>query len=82
MLEVTEAKRNHELLLMAVRELGASPFPYIISVVPRSLPSELIKGEHFVLIDLFKLNLGSSSRVVSAQEDQAEAAKGTLVRST
>ena len=42
---------------------------------------ELIKGEHFVLADLFKLNLGSSSKAVSTQEYQAEATKETLVRS-
>ena len=63
-----------------LRELGASPFPYIISVVPRSFPAYLIKGEHFVLADLFKLNPGSSSQVISAQEDQAKTFKGTLVR--
>ena len=44
-----------------------------------SFPAELIEGEHFVLIDLFKLNLGSSSQAISAQEDQAGAATATLV---
>ena len=63
-----------------LRELGASPFPYIISVVPRSFPAYLIKGEHFVLVELFKLNPGSSSQVISAQEDQVKTFKGTLVR--
>ena len=83
LLEITEVEHNHELLLMVrnLRELGASPFPYIILVVPSSLPAELIKGEHFVLIDLLKLNLGSSSQAVSGQEDQVGAATGTLVRS-
>ena len=58
-----EAEHNHELLLTArnLRELGASPFPYNIPVVPRSLPAKLIEGEHFVLANLFKLNPGSSS---------------------
>ena len=83
LLEITEVERNHELLLMVknLRELGASPFPYIILVVPHSLPAKLIKEEHFVLTDLFKLNPGSSSQASSAQEDQVEATKGTLVRS-
>ena len=63
-----------------LRKLGASPFHYIISVVPRSFPAYLIKGEHFVLADLFKLNPGSSSQAISAQEDQAKNFKGTLVR--
>ena len=81
MLEITEAERNHELLLTArnLRELGASPFPYIIFVIPRSLPEEN-EGEHFVLADFLKLNLGNSSRAVSGQKDRARAARGTLVR--
>ena len=67
---VAEAERNHELLLSVknLRELGASPFRYIVPVIPRSLPEELIKGENFVLADLLKLILGSSSQVGSAEE--------------
>ena len=62
-----EAERNHELLLVMknLRELGGRPFPYIIPIVPRSLPAEVIEGEHFVLVDLLKLVTGSSSQVVS-----------------
>ena len=77
-----EAERNHDLLLKAMnlQELGANPFPYIIPVVPLSFPIELIEGENFVLIDLLKLNPGSSSQAVSSQEDQAGAATGTLVK--
>ena len=82
LLEIIEAKRNHELLLIAsnLRELVACAFPYIISVVSRSLPSELIEGEHFVLADLCKSSLGSSFRAIAAQEDQVEAATGDSVR--
>ena len=63
LLEITEVEYNHELLLTTtnLRELGASPFPYIIPIVPCSLPVELIEGEHFVLADLCKLRPGSSS---------------------
>ena len=45
------------------------------------MPVELIEGEHFDLVDLFKLNPGSYSQVVSDQKDQARAATRTLVRS-
>ena len=57
LLEITEVERDHELLLTVknLRELGSSPFPYIIPTVPRSLPTEVIEGEHFVLVDLLKL---------------------------
>ena len=51
LLEIIEGERNHELLLYVKNlwELGANPFPYIVPVIPRSLPVELIRGEHFVL---------------------------------
>ena len=63
LLEIKEAERNHELMLM-VRNLGelvACTFPYIIPVIPRSLPAEIIEGEHFVLTDLCKSSSSSSS---------------------
>ena len=69
------------LIVKNLRELGGSPFPYIIHIVPRSLPVEVIEGEHFVLADLLKLVLSSSSQESFAQEGQAEAAAKTLVRS-
>ena len=81
LLEIAKAERNHELLLTMrnLRELTTCAFPYIILVVPHSLPVELIEGEHFVLPDLCKSSLGSSSREVAAQEDPTEAATGTLM---
>ena len=78
-----EVERNYELFLTVKNlwDLGGSPSLYIIPIVPRSLPAEVIKGGHFVLADLFKLVPGSSSQAISAQKGQVEAAKGTLVRS-
>ena len=49
-----------------LRELGASPFPYIVSVLPRPLLDELVKGEHFVLVNLLELIPGGSSQADSA----------------
>ena len=59
-----EAERNHELLLTVknLLELGGSPFPYIIPIVPCSSPVEVIKGKDFVLTNLLKLVIGSSSQ--------------------
>ena len=56
LLEIIERERHHELLLSMknLQELGISPFPYIVSVLPRPLPNEVVKGEHFVLVDLLK----------------------------
>ena len=52
--EIIEREHNHELLLSVknLRELGASPFRYIVLVIPRPLSEELVKGEHFILTDL------------------------------
>ena len=71
-LKITEGERNHELLLSVknLRELGANPFPYIVPVIPHPLPAELVRGEHFVLIDLLKLIPGSSSQPGSVQEQE------------
>ena len=70
LLEITERKCNHELLLSVknLQELGASPFPYIVSVVSSPLPTKLVNGEHFVLVDLLKLISESSSQAEYALE--------------
>ena len=56
LLEITERERHHELLMSVknLQELGTSPFPYIVFVLPCPLPNEVIKGEHFVIVDLLK----------------------------
>ena len=81
LLEITERERNHELLLSVknLQELGASLFNYIVLVIPRSLPEELFKGEHFFLADLLKSLPGNSSQAGPAQEPRAEVAEKGLV---
>ena len=61
-------KAQNELLLTTrnLQELAACAFPYIIPVIPRSLLTELIEGEHFVLAHLYKSNPDSSSKAVAA----------------
>ena len=68
LLEITERERKHELLLFVknLQELGASPFPYIVHVLPCPLPIELVEGGHFILVDFLKLISESSSQVESA----------------
>ena len=68
-LEITERERRE--LLLSVKnsqELGSNPFPYIAPVIPRSLPGEVVRGEHFVLANLLKSISGSSSQAGSAQK--------------
>ena len=63
LLEITKRERYPGLLLSVknLQDLDTSPFPYIVSLLPRPLPREVVKGEHFVLADLLKLLSGGSS---------------------
>ena len=63
LLEIIEMERHYKLLLSVknLQDLGDNPFPYIVPVLPRPLPNEVVKGEHFVVTDLLKsLPEGSS----------------------
>ena len=79
-LEIIEGEHYHELLLYVknLLGLGANPFLYIVLVIPRLLPVELARGEHFTLADLLKSISGSSAQAGSAHEPQAETAQETL----
>ena len=61
LLEISERERHHEILLTArnLRELSRSPSPYIIPVIPRPLPTELVEREHYVIADLLNLTLAA-----------------------
>ena len=79
LLDITEGERNHELLLSVknLRELSASPFPYIVLVIPRPLPTEFVRSKHFTLADLLKSISYSSAQARSTQEPQAETTQET-----
>ena len=81
-IKITEGESNHELLLSMknLQELGTSPFPYIVLIIPHPLPAELVRGKHFVLTDLLKLISGSSSQAgsIQEQEPQVKIAEGAL----
>ena len=64
LLEISEREWRHEILLTMnnLCELSHSPSPYIIPVIPRPLPIEIVMGEHYVIADLLKLALGSLSQ--------------------
>ena len=80
LVEITKRERNELLLsLKDLQELGSNPFPYIALVIPHLPPEEVVRGEHFVLVDLLKSITSSSSQAGSAREPQAEIAKGVLV---
>ena len=81
-LKIIKEERNHDLLLSVknLQELGANPFPYIVPIIPRLLPVELVKGEHFVLANLFKSFLGNSSQACFAQAEVTEKVLFKFVR--
>ena len=79
-LEINERECSELLLFVKnSQELGSSPFPYIAPVIHRLFPREVLGGEHFVLVDLFKSISGSFSQVGLAQEPQAKIAEGALL---
>ena len=61
LLEISKRERHHEILLIArnVCELSCSPSPYILSVIPHHLPTEIVEGEHYVIANLLNLAPGS-----------------------
>ena len=63
LLEISEQERHHEVLLKVnnLRELIHNPSSYILSVIPRPFPEEVVEGEHYVVADLLTLVLGNSS---------------------
>ena len=44
-----------------LRELSRNPSPYTLPVIPRLLPTEVVEGEHYVIVDLLTVVSGSSS---------------------
>ena len=63
LIDISEQERHHEILFTAKNlcELSRGPSPYIIPVIPRPLPVEIVEGEHYAIAKLLNLALGSSS---------------------
>ena len=61
LLEISERERHHEILLTVrnLRGLSRNPSPYILPVIPRPLPTEIVEGEHYVIANLLNLAPGS-----------------------
>ena len=81
LLEIYDHERHHEVLLTMknLHDLSRHPSPYIVPIIPRFLPSEVVEGEHFVATDLLSLISGGSS---PAREAGSEATGRELVIST
>ena len=72
LLEVSEQERHCEVLLTLknLADVRWSPGPYNLPIIPRSLPSEIVGGEHFVTTDLLDLLAG---RAPSPRDPKADA---------
>ena len=81
LLEISELERNYKGLLTMknLHDLSRHLSPYSIPIIPSPLPSEIVEGKHFVIVDLLNLIPGSSS---PAREAESESAGLELVIST
>ena len=73
LLEISEQERHHEVLLTMknLNDLSRHPSPYNVPIILLPLPSEIVKGEHFVTADLLILILGGSSPAREAESEEA-----------
>ena len=72
LLEVSEQERYYEVLLTLknLADVRRSPAPYSLPIISRSLPSEIMGGEHFVTTNLLDLlaGLAPSPRDLEVEE--------------
>ena len=63
LLEISERERHCQVLLTRenISAVRNNPTPYTLPVIPRSLPSNVVEGEHFVLTDIRRLASGNVS---------------------
>ena len=66
LLEIFERERHYQVLLTRenISVVRHNLTPYTLLVIPRPLPSNVVEGEHFVIVDVRCLvsNNASSSR--------------------
>ena len=61
--EIFEQEHHYKVLLTPnnISTVRHNPAPYTLLVIPRPLPSDIVEGEHFVIVDLRRL-ISSSAR--------------------
>ena len=71
LLEISKQKWHHDVLLTIknLHDLNHHLSPYNIPIIPRSLPSEVVEGEHFVAVDLPSLIPSGSSLAREAESE-------------
>ena len=87
LLEVSEQERHCEVLL-ALKNLADvrwSPAPYSLPIIPRSLPSKIVGGEHFVTTDLLDFLAGCAPSTGDPKDEamsREQASRASSVPST
>ena len=63
LLEISEQGHHYEVLLSQknLANVRRNPAPYTLVIIPRSLPSEIVDGEHFITTNMLSLIPGSAS---------------------
>ena len=63
LLEIFERESHYQVMLTRenISAVRHDPDPYTLPVIPRSLPSNVVEGEHFVIADVRRLVSGSAS---------------------
>ena len=87
LLEVFKQERHCEVLLTLknLDDVRQSPAPYSLPIIPRSLPLEIVDGEHFVTFDLLSLLVGSAPSIGDPEAEslnQEQASQTSFVPST
>ena len=76
LLGIFEQERHYEVLLTLknLADVRRNPAPYSLLIIPRPLPSEIVDGERFIIVDLLNLTAGgaSSSRDLDAETSSRE----------
>ena len=81
LLEISKQERHYEVLLTPknLTDVRRKLAPYSLPIIPHSLPSEIMDGEHFITTDLLNLTVGSAS---SSKDLEDETSSRELVSRT
>ena len=86
LLDIFEGERHCQVLLTSknISAMRRNPAPYTLPVIPRSLPSDIVEVEHFVIADLRRLVFGgaNSSKDSVVEESSRVQGVGSASRSS
>ena len=82
LLEISERKHHYQVLLTRenISVVRRNPAPYTLPVIPRSLPLNVVEGEHFVLADVRRLVCGGPQLLQGSGNRGIKSGAGGLKR--